>query len=67
MTRAKVLGLLRDYNAWIEIVYLEPAPDDLFRRNRDRPDAVPDATINHLARKMEPPEPWEAHRITRAL
>ncbi|PJI91269.1 putative kinase [Yoonia maricola] len=61
--RSKVLRLLRDYSARIEIVYVEVSPDQLRRQNRDRPDAVPDAVIDHLAHKLEPPEMWEAHQV----
>ncbi|MGH1415122.1 MAG: AAA family ATPase [Pelagimonas sp.] len=63
--RAKVLRLLRDYGARIDLVYIEPAPDQLLRQNKDRPDAVPEAVITHLARKLEPPQTWEAHRVMR--
>lgn len=62
--RSKVLRLLRDYGARIEIVYVEVSPDKLRRQNRGRPDAVPDAVIDHLARKLEPPERWEAQKIS---
>lgn len=65
LNRSKVLRLLRDYNARIEITYVEVNPDQLRRQNRDRTDAVPDAVIDHLARKLEPPEAWEAHSIVR--
>ena len=61
--RSKVLRLLRDYGARIEIVYVEVSPDQLHRQNRDRPDAVPKAVIHHLTRKLEPPELWEAHEV----
>lgn len=63
LTRSKVLRLLRDYNAHTEIVYIEVGPDQLLRQNRARPDGVPDAVIAHLMRKLEPPEPWEAHNV----
>jgi len=61
--RSKVLRLLRDYGAMIEIVYVEVGPALLRQQNRDRPDAVPDAVIDHLTRKLEPPEAWEGHRV----
>jgi putative nucleotidyltransferase with HDIG domain len=64
LNRSKVLRLLRDYSARIEIVYIEVGPDQLWRQNRGRPDAVPDSLIEHLARKLEPPEQWEAHRVS---
>ena len=62
--RSKVLRLLRDYGARIEIVYIEVAPEQLRRQNRERSDAVPDAVLDHLLRKLEPPELWEAHEVT---
>ncbi|MEO1408071.1 MAG: AAA family ATPase, partial [Pseudomonadota bacterium] len=43
--RSRVLRLLRDYGARIEIVYLEVSPDRLQYQNRDRPGAVPDTVI----------------------
>ncbi|MEM6694606.1 MAG: AAA family ATPase [Pseudomonadota bacterium] len=61
--RSRVLRLLRDYRARIEIVYLEVSPEQLRLQNRDRPDAVPDAVIAHLAKKLEPPQSWEAHEV----
>ena len=61
--RSKVLRLLRDYGARIEIVYVEVGPDQLRRQNADRPDAVPEAVIQHLSRKLEPPEAWEGHQL----
>lgn len=61
--RARILRLLRDYDAHIEIAYVEVGPEQLYRQNRDRPDSVPDTVIDHLAKKLEPPEAWEAHRI----
>ena len=63
LTRAKVLRLLRAYGARVEIVYLEPAPRELMRRNGARSARVPDAVIARLAAKLEPPQIWEAHRV----
>lgn len=62
--RLRVLRLLRDYNAHIEIVYVEVPPEQLYRQNQEREDAVPVNVIEHLVRKLEPPEKWEAHRVT---
>lgn len=62
LNRSKVMRLLRDYGAKIEIVYVEVPPAQLYRQNRGRADAVPDAVIDHLIRKLEPSALWEAHR-----
>lgn len=61
--RAKVLRLLLDYGARVEIVYIEVLPDLLGKQNRSREDAVPQAAIDHLVRKLEPPQAWEAHTL----
>lgn len=65
--RGKVLRLLRAYNAEIEIVYIETLPDVLMKQNASRKAAVPVEAINRLVRKMEPPQPWEAHSILHVL
>ncbi len=63
-TRGKLLRLLRDYNARIELVYLEAGPDRIYQQNGQRADAVPEAVIDHLLRKLEPPDRTEAHLVT---
>lgn len=64
LVRTKVLGLLRDYGAHIHIVYVEVPPDRLFQQNAGRDTPVPTDTILGLVDKLDPPAPWEAHRIT---
>ncbi|MBW4707234.1 ATP-binding protein [Roseobacter sp. YSTF-M11] len=44
--RSKILRLLRDYGAHIEIACIEAGSEQLYRNNRDRPDAV----FDHLAK-----------------
>ncbi|MBD3679444.1 MAG: AAA family ATPase [Rhodobacteraceae bacterium] len=61
--RGRLLRLLRDYGARIEIVYLEPAPARLMSQNRTREASVPQQVIETLAAKLEPPLPEEAHLI----
>lgn len=65
--RAKPLRLLRDYGARVEIVYIEAGPDRLFQQNAGREAAIPTKALDALLRKLEPPEDWEAHRVTRVL
>jgi putative nucleotidyltransferase with HDIG domain len=65
--RKKLFSILRDYNAHIEIVYVEATPGDLLKQNGDRKAAVPVDVINYLVRKLDPPVPWEAHTITHVL
>lgn len=64
---AKVLGLLRNYGARIEIVYIEVPADRLFAQNAGRTAVVPGRAVVDLVRKPEPPEPWEAHRLIRVV
>ncbi len=63
-TRSRWLDLFADYNARIEVVYLEPSFDNLLRQNRARSKAVPDSVIRRLAEKSEPPTWMECHSLT---
>ncbi len=62
-TRSRWLDLFADYNARIEIVYLEPAFDTLLRQNKARSKSVPEPVIRRLAEKCEPPTWMECHRL----
>ncbi len=61
LMRQRWLSLFADYEARIEIVYLEPPPDLLLQRNRKRTHAVPERVIRALLDKVEPPTLAEAH------
>ncbi|MEP3891397.1 MAG: AAA family ATPase [Hellea sp.] len=61
--REKSFRLLLDYNAKIEIAYIEVSPDKLFAQNRQRPSAIPEAALRGLLHKLEPPKAWEAHEL----
>ena len=63
-TRGRWLDLFADYNARIEIVYLEPAFDTLLRQNKARNKTVPEPVIRRLAEKCEPPTWIECHGLT---
>lgn len=64
LTRGRWLDLFADYAAWIEIVYVEPPLDVLFRQNKSRETVVPEAIIRRLADRLEPPTWAEAHQLT---
>ena len=62
-TRRRWIDLFADYGARIEILYVEPAFDELLKRNANRHDFVPQAVIRKLARKSEPPTWTEGHGL----
>jgi predicted kinase len=63
LTRGRWLDLFADYNARIEIVYLEPAFETLLRQNKSRNKSVPEPVIRKLAEKCEPPTWTECHHL----
>ena len=62
-TRQRWIDLFADYNARIELVYLEPPFDKLLSQNKSRTYAVPEDVIKNLATKYEPPTWTEGHRL----
>ncbi|QDU93702.1 AAA family ATPase [Lignipirellula cremea] len=62
-TRGRWLDLFADYNARLEVVYLEPPLASLLRQNKARSKAVPEPVIRRLADKCEPPTWAECHRL----
>lgn len=62
-TRGRWLDLFADYNARIEIIYLEPPFENLLRQNKTRSRNVPEAVIRRLAEKCEPPTWIECHGL----
>lgn len=62
-TRSRWLDLFADYNARIEVVYVEPLFECLLRRNKSRQSAVPESVIRKLADKCEPPTWIECHNL----
>ncbi len=61
--RQQLVGLLRDYQAWVRIVYVEAAWDELLRRNRTRTAPVPEVVLRHLAAKLDMPNVAEVHEV----
>lgn len=62
--RKRWVDLFADYDARIEIIYLEPSVTTLLRQNKERPSAVPESVIHRLLKKLEVPTPGEAHQVT---
>lgn len=62
-TRERWISLFADYQARIEIVYLEPPLAVVLAQNRERAQPVPETAIRRLAEKLEPPTLTEAHRV----
>ena len=63
-TRDRWITLFADYNAKIEIIYLEPPLAMIFAQNRARENPVPEEVVLRLVEKLEPPTVTEAHGFT---
>lgn len=64
--RKKALDLLWNYDAEVELVYLEVSQENVWRtQNRQRHSkAVPDKALDQLLWKWEPPTPREAEHVS---
>ena len=63
LTRSRWVNLFADYNACIEIVYVEPPLNTLQDQNKKRNQFVPESVLRKLADKCEPPTWAECHRL----
>jgi predicted kinase len=62
-TRKRWIDLFADYNARIEMVYVEPALCVILDQNKRRKRIVPEGMILELANKLEPPTWTETHGL----
>jgi len=62
-TRQRWIDLFADYNARVELVYVEPPFGRLLRQNKQRGKPVPEDVVKRLAEKCEPPTWTEAHGL----
>jgi predicted kinase len=62
-TRQRWIDLFADYNARIEMVYVEPPLSVILNQNKRRKRLVPEDVIVELANKLEPPTWTEAHGL----
>jgi predicted kinase len=63
LTRKRWIELFADYNARIEIVYIEPRLDVLIAQNKSRERPVPSCAMERLIDRREPPTITEAHGL----
>jgi predicted kinase len=64
LTRQRWNGLFDDYQARIEVVYIEPPLSVILDQNKRRERPVPEKVIRGLAARCEPPTIVEAHGLT---
>ena len=62
-TRGNWINLFADYNARVELVYVEPPLSTIIRQNKQRGRQVPEKVIRELAAKLEPPSWTEGHGL----
>lgn len=61
--RKKTLDLLFQYDANVQIVYLEQKPNTLFTRNQQREQVVPDDALERMLKRWDIPKVWEAYQV----
>jgi predicted kinase len=62
-TRARLISLAASYSARVRIVAVERDPSSLRAANSQRPTPVPEAVVDRLLRRWEPPTLVEAHQL----
>ena len=62
-TRRRWIDLFADYNARVEVVYVEPPMRVILEQNARRVRPVPERIIKELADKCEPPTISESHGL----
>ncbi len=63
-TRQRWIDLFADYQARIEVVYVEPPMETILKRNQMRDKSVPQRVIQDLTQRMSPPNLTESHALT---
>lgn len=61
--RKRWVDLFADYDARVEMVYIEPPIATVLRQNRERSRDVPESVIRKLVEKIEVPTLTEAHGV----
>lgn len=61
--REQVIGLMREYNAKVKIVYVEVPYKKLIEQNQNREFPIPEMELEKFINKLEVPSIIEAHRV----
>ncbi len=61
--RSKTLGLLFNYNAKVNLVYLEAPEEEIKKRNSNRDTTLPNSKIDEMLFRWEVPTRLEAHVV----
>jgi predicted kinase len=64
VTRKRWIDLFAEYQARVELIYLEPPLLTVIDRNKNRAKAVPESIMQRLIEKLDPPTWAEAHGLT---
>ncbi|TDU81527.1 putative nucleotidyltransferase with HDIG domain [Prosthecobacter fusiformis] len=62
--RQRWVDLFADYEARVEMIYVEPPMATILRQNKERTDAIPESVIHRLLSKIEVPTLAEAHQVS---
>ena len=62
--RGRWIRLARDYNAKVEVVYIEPPIATILAQNKNREAVVPESVVLRLLEKTEVPNLGEAHEVS---
>lgn len=61
--REQLIGLFREYNARVKIIYLEVPYKTLKEQNRNRDYPVPEVVLERFIDHLEMPSHSEAHKV----
>lgn len=65
--RQKTLGLIHDYGGHTHLVHVETSYEESLRRNKTRERSLPDAALQRMFWKWEPPMQTEAWKVEHVL
>jgi putative nucleotidyltransferase with HDIG domain len=63
MRRQELVNMVVDYGGRVRIIYLDAPFSEISRRNQERQTQVPEKVLRDFMRRMEVPDPTEAHVV----